>query len=172
MDSIVDSLFDRYDRGRITRRHLVQTLAAFALPASTLAQDAAQSPTPIVRGLSVNHVQLAVRDVARSTAFYQRLFGVTKGWPTVNAATGIHLDLPDGYISLSSSADKPGVIGHFAVGVDHIDADAAKRFAEKISSEMPDAQAKASFQENDGVWTVNLNDPDGVRVQISPKDGR
>jgi hypothetical protein len=38
MDSMVDSLFDQYERGRMTRRHLVQALAALVLPANTLAQ--------------------------------------------------------------------------------------------------------------------------------------
>ena len=38
MDSMVDSLFDQYERGRMTRRHLVQALAALVLPTNTLAQ--------------------------------------------------------------------------------------------------------------------------------------
>ena len=39
MNSIVDSLFDQYDRGRMTRRNLVQALAALAPSTSTPAQD-------------------------------------------------------------------------------------------------------------------------------------
>jgi len=41
MNSMVDSLFDQYDRGLMTRRNLVQALAALVLPTSTLAQDGA-----------------------------------------------------------------------------------------------------------------------------------
>src|SRR5246127_2517824 len=85
MNSMVDSLFDQYDRGRMTRRHLVQALAAVILPTSTLAQERARASGPIVRGLSVNHVSLTVSDVPRSFAFYERLFGVTKGWPATDA---------------------------------------------------------------------------------------
>jgi len=51
-----------------------------------LAQGAAPAPTPIVRGLSVNHVALTVSDIPRSFAFYERLFGVTKGWPATDAS--------------------------------------------------------------------------------------
>src|SRR5919198_4057320 len=141
MDSIVDSLFDQYDRGRMTRRHLVQALAALALPMPTLAQNAARASSPIVRGLSVNHVALTVSDIPRSFAFYERLFGVTKGWPATNAGTGIHMDLPDGYISIDSVAQQKGVITHFAVAVDHMNRDAAKRLADKINRELPDAKA-------------------------------
>ena len=170
MDSI-DALFDQYDRGRMTRRHLVQALAALALPASTLAQNTRASG-PIVRGLSVNHIALTVSDVPRSFAFYERLFGVTNGWPATDAGTGIHMDLPDGYISIDSGNGQKGVITHFSVAVDHMDQAAAKRLADKINSELPDAKARDAYQANTGGSTVNLRDPDNVFVQISSKDGR
>jgi len=172
MDSMIDSLFDQYERGGMTRRHLVQALAVLVLPERALAQDAAPAPTPIVRGLSVNHVALTVSDIQRSFAFYERLFGVTRGWPATDAGTGIHMDLPDGYISVDSVAEKKGVITHFAVAVDHMDRVAAKRLADKINSELPDAKARDSYQANTGGSTVNLRDPDGFFVQISSKDGR
>jgi catechol 2,3-dioxygenase-like lactoylglutathione lyase family enzyme len=172
MSSTLDSLFDQYERGAMTRRHLVQALAALVLPATVLAQDAAPVPVPIVRGLGVNHIGLTVSDIERSFVFYQKLFGVTKGWPATNAGTGIHLDFPTGYISVDSVSEQKGVITHFSVSVDHIDQDSAKLLADKINSELPDAKAKAAFQANDGVSTVNLLDPDGFHVQISPKDGR
>ena len=66
MNSMVDSLFDQYDRGRITR-HVAEALAALVLPDSALAQDGPASGS-IVRGLSVNHVSLTVSDVPRSWA--------------------------------------------------------------------------------------------------------
>jgi catechol 2,3-dioxygenase-like lactoylglutathione lyase family enzyme len=172
MDSMVDKLFDQYERGSVTRRQLVQALAALVLPARVLAQNAAPAPAPIVRGLGVNHVGLTVSDIERSFVFYQKLFGVTKGWPATNAGTGIHLDFPTGYISVDSVAEKKGLITHFSVAIDHIDTDSAKLLADRINTELPDSKARAAFQANDGVSTVNLIDPDGFHVQISPKDGR
>jgi catechol 2,3-dioxygenase-like lactoylglutathione lyase family enzyme len=124
------------------------------------------------RAVSVNHVALTVSDVQRSFAFYERLFGVTRGWPATDAGTGIHMDLPDGYISIDSVAKEKGIITHFAVAVDHMDRIAAKRLADKINSELPDAKARDSYQANTGGSTVNLRDPDGFFVQISSKDGR
>jgi catechol 2,3-dioxygenase-like lactoylglutathione lyase family enzyme len=166
----IDALFDQYDRGRVTRRSLVQALAILAWPARILGQDATPD-SPIVRGLGVNHVGLTVSDVERSYTFYHRLFGVTKGWPATNAGTGIHLDFPVGYISVDSIAEKKGVITHFSISIDQIDQDSAKRLADRINEELPDAKARAAFQPNDGVSTVNLLDPDGFHVQISPKNG-
>jgi catechol 2,3-dioxygenase-like lactoylglutathione lyase family enzyme len=172
MSSMLDSLFDQYESGKMTRRNLVQALAALVLPATALAQDAAPAPEPIVRGLGVNHIGLTVADIDRSFVFYQKLFGVTKGWPATNAGTGIHLDFPIGYISVDSVAQQKGVITHFSISIDHIDQDSSKRLADKINAALPDAKARAAFQANDGVSTVNLLDPDGFHVQISPKDGR
>jgi catechol 2,3-dioxygenase-like lactoylglutathione lyase family enzyme len=172
MQSMLDSLFDQYESGRLTRRHLIQALSALILPAPALAQNAARASAPVVRGLSVNHVSLTVKDVPRSFAFYERLFGVTKGWPATDAGTGIHMDLPDGYISIDSVAEAKGVIGHFAVAVEHMDRDAAKRLADKINQELPDAKPRDAYQKNTNGSTVNLRDPDGIFVQISSKDGR
>src|SRR3982074_2628541 len=104
MDSMIDSLFDQYERGGMTRRHLVQALAVLILPERALAQDAAPASTPIVRSLSVRHGALTVSDVPRSFAFYERLFGVTGGWPSLHAGAGIDMDSTDGYISIDSVA--------------------------------------------------------------------
>jgi len=171
MDSI-DTLFDRYERGRITRRALVQALALVVLPTTVLGEDATSDSAPIVRGLGVNHVGLIVSDIERSYAFYHRLFGVKKGWPATNTGKGIHLDFPTGYISIQSVSDMKSVITHFSISIDHIDQNSATRLADKINEELPDAKARAAFQANDGVSTVNLRDPDGFHVQISPKNGR
>ncbi len=171
MDSI-DGLFDQYDRGRMTRRGLMKALAVLALPAAALGRDAAADSAPIVRGLGVNHVGLLVSDIDRSYAFYHRLFGVKKGWPATSTGRGIHLDFPTGYISVDSAAERKSEITHFSISIDHIDQDSSKRLAGKINEELPDAKARAAFQANDGVSTVNLVDPDGIHVQISPKSGR
>lgn len=171
MDSI-DTLFDRYECGRMTRRNLVQALALLALPTTVLGQDATADSAPIVRGLGVNHVGLLVSDIERSYAFYHRLFGVKKGWPATNTGKGIHLDFPSGYISVDPVPERKGLITHFSISIDQIDQNSAKRLADKINTELPDAKARAAFQANDGVTTVNLLDPDGFHVQISPKNGR
>jgi len=99
-------------------------------------------------------------------------FRVTKGWSATHAGTGIHMDLPDGYISIDSTGGQKGVNSHSAVAVDHMDRAAAKRLADKINSELPDAKARDAYQANTNGSTVNLRDPDGFFVQISSKDGR
>jgi hypothetical protein len=71
---------------------------------------------------------------------WSRVARLYHGGASRDAGTGIHMDLPDGYIN-DSVAEKKGVITHFAVAVDHMDRVAAKRLADKINSELPDAKA-------------------------------
>lgn len=180
----IDALFDQYDRGRMTRRGLMQALAMLVLPGAALGAatglgavtamgaNAAADAGPIVRGLGVNHVGLLVSDQERSYEFYHRLFGVKKGWPAKNNGTGIHLDFPTGYISVDPMPERKGTITHFSISVEHIDQKSSKKLANKINEELPGAHARAAFQANDGVSTVNLVDPDGFHVQISPVKGR
>jgi len=179
MNSMVDSLFDQYERGGMTRRHLVQALAALVLPASALAQNAAPATAPLVKAYSINHVALTVTDLKKSYAFYEKLFGITKGWPATDArpgfpeGTGVHMGLPDGYISIDDQGTAPkGVITHFSVATDHMDRDVAKRLSDKINQALPNAKARDAFQENTSGSTVNLRDPDNIFVQISSRDGR
>lgn len=168
----IDALLDQYDRGRMTRRGLIQAIAMLALPTTILGAEAAADSAPIVRGLGVNHVGLVVSDMERSYKFYHRLFGVKKGWPAKNDGSGVHLDFPTGYISIDPVAGQKSTITHFSISVEHTDQKSAKQLADKINAELPGANAKAAFQANDGVSTVNLVDPDGFHVQISPINGR
>ena len=169
IDPVIDSLFDTYAAGRMSRRKLVQSLAAFAIPASMpaalLAQDAAP---PLIRAMTVNHVSISVRDLEVSRKFYEQLFGATKGWRAANPAKTIHVALPDGYISLTTASDQKGIIDHYSVGVDSMDEASARTLAANINRVMPEAKATAG---TDGtVYSVSAHDPDGVRVQISPKN--
>ena len=153
----------------MSRRKLVQSLAAFAIPASIPATLFAQDPAPpLIRATTVNHVSISVRDLEASRKFYEQLLGTTKGWRAANPAKTIHLALPDGYISLTTANDQKGIIDHYSVGVDSMDEASAKTLAANINRVMPDAKATAGF---DGtVYSVSAHDPDGVRVQISPKN--
>ena len=79
MNSMVDSLFDQYDRGLMTRHNLVQALAAPCT--ADVYPGAGRRPgfwcnrSRLVR----QPYRLTASDVPRSFAFYERLFGVTKG---------------------------------------------------------------------------------------------
>src|SRR3954471_22164513 len=73
----VDQLLCLYDRRKISRRALVQGLAALFVGSQVLGQTAPTHPMgSFVRARTLNHVTITSADVARSKAFYQRVAGL------------------------------------------------------------------------------------------------
>lgn len=67
MKSTISKLLEAYEKGKMSRRTLIQGLAVLAA-ASTAAEAAG------FQGNSINHISLQVSNLQRSTDFYQRVF--------------------------------------------------------------------------------------------------
>src|SRR5262245_65651819 len=69
VEHLISDLVGRFERGRLTRRQLVQALAAVA---------AAGVSTPVagasLKSGSINHTTVLVSDMARCSAVYNRVF--------------------------------------------------------------------------------------------------
>ena len=113
----------------------------------------------VSRGRNLHHINLQVSDLARSEAFYRRLFGLG---PTrvVQGPDNHGFDLPGGGIVILQRSDTPGRIDHFCIGADGFDA-----------ARMREAARGAGF-ESQGTASDNffVRDPDGIRVQVSDPD--
>ena len=149
----MDTLLSSYEHGLLSRRELLQALAVVAAPVGR------QSADGVLRGRNLNHVNLQVSDVDRSVDFYRRLFSLAPKRAIANRPFVVDLD--DGsFISLQGS-DRPGMIDHFDVGVDEF-------------SPEPVAAALQRAGLDEGLITgqdfVIVDDPDGIRVQISTVD--
>src|SRR5262245_6088785 len=68
MTNTISRLLEAYEKGKMSRRQLVQGLALLAA-GSSAAQAAG------FQGNSVNHISLQVSNLQKSTDFYQRVFG-------------------------------------------------------------------------------------------------
>jgi len=152
----LDTLVASYDSGTLTRRQLLQALAAIAAPARG-GQAARASATT---GRMLHHVNVQVSDVAKSEAFYRTLLG-TPASRVVQGPDNHGLDLPGGGLIILQRSDRPGRIDHFCVGVDRFDAD-----------RMRTAARAAGLDGVQGAATDNFfaRDPDGLRVQLSAVD--
>jgi catechol 2,3-dioxygenase-like lactoylglutathione lyase family enzyme len=86
METIIAGLLNDFEKGRMTRRQLIQSLAlvaAAAAPGSVAAQSAPAKAAPIPRAFEptgwktvwLDHISYAVSDYRRSTAFYRDLMG-------------------------------------------------------------------------------------------------
>jgi catechol 2,3-dioxygenase-like lactoylglutathione lyase family enzyme len=150
VEQTIVNLLGRFERGRLTRRELIQALTIVA--ATGASASAAQ-----LRSGSINHVSVLVSDMQRSMDFYNRVFGLS----LVNEDTANKIArLGTGgtvLVSLRTEAP-PGLIDHFAIGVDGFDRDRVTR----------DLQEMGLTPRENLEFGFHVKDPDGANVQITP----
>jgi catechol 2,3-dioxygenase-like lactoylglutathione lyase family enzyme len=158
MDAIISELVVRFERGALSRRQLIQGLAALigatAAPRPSAAQDGGG-----LKSTGIDHTSVLVTDLQRSTEFYQRVFGLTKvSEDTANrivrlgaGGTGVDATI----VSLRQQAP-PGLIDHFAISVENFDRQAVTQVL-KQHGLTPRQNIEFGF---------HVTDPDGAVVQI------
>ena len=150
MEKVISSLVQSFEKGKMTRRELVQTLVVLTLSGGTTAAQG-------LRVRNVDHASVLVSDMARSVEFYQRVFGfsiVSEDEENEIVRLGF-----DGQILLSLRHEAtPGVIDHFAFGVEGFDAESATRMLEarRVTPEPVNID-----------YGFHFKDPDGAIVQLS-----
>ena len=152
MESIISTLVNRFDRGTLTRRELIQgltMLAAGGAARAAAAQDAA------VKTVKIDHISIQVRDLPRSIRFYQTLFGlhqVSEDKPNEIVRLGA---TDKTLVSLHHKAPM-GIVDHFAIAVEGFNRDAVTQKLEQRGIN-PEQDIDAGF---------HVKDPEGIRVQI------
>jgi catechol 2,3-dioxygenase-like lactoylglutathione lyase family enzyme len=179
MSPTIDELLQQYEQGRVTRRDVVLTLSALftsALSPGAAAAESQASPsaTPIA-ARTLNHASIAVADVDRSVKFYQSVFGMrvisregTEGNPIAGGGqalpgAGIVVNLAPGpgpeFIGIYK-AEPTGHIGHFCLGVQNFDAEAALKT-------LKDRGITARMRTRGESKEIFLTDPDNIQVQLT-----
>jgi len=158
MEHIIGKLLQDYERGRMTRRQLIQTLVLTTAAASTADAAAPANATYI------NHVSLQVADYRKTRDFYSGLFGmnVTED----DGKTQCRLTFGDNILVARNASSRPGG----TLGVDHIaytlanwDTDKAVRPA--VEAELKRRGLKIRVTDN----SFHVQDPDGFEVQMGGK---
>jgi len=159
MEPIISDMVQRYERGGLTRRQLIQGLAmlvaAAEAPAQQATQPAAQSPDvqPIV-ATGIDHISVLASDVERSKKFYQDLFSLTV--LSEDKEHGI-VRLGRKRVIVSLRKEKPyGTVDHFGVGVEGFNKEAL----------MKNLQARGLKPQENWQYGFFVKDPDGVNVQF------
>jgi catechol 2,3-dioxygenase-like lactoylglutathione lyase family enzyme len=138
---------EAYEKGKLSRRQLVQGLALLA--AGSSAAEAAG-----FQGNSINHISLFVSNLQRSTDFYQRVSNCT-----VNKRDGNN-QLVFGKNFLVLREGKPAAkVDHFAIGVDNFNKDS-------VTADLK-ARGATPIDQEGGGFGFHVLDPDGFPVQIS-----
>jgi catechol 2,3-dioxygenase-like lactoylglutathione lyase family enzyme len=154
----VEQLVDLYDRGRLTRRQLVQSLFALAVaPKVSRGLASTRQPQALFRTRTINHVTLFTSDVARSKAFYQRLTGLPI---QAEDKESCEFRLENGFLGIYAPdpGQRPG-FNHYCFGIEKYD---PQTTMETIKRAMPEAKPTLEGQSQ-----VYVQDPDGVRVQFA-----
>ena len=153
MEAMIASLVSRFERGALSRRELIQGLAMLAAASGTA--STAQAQDAATKGAKIDHVSIQVSDLARSSAFYQKMFGLTQ----------VSEDKPNeivrfgaaGKVLVSLHHKSPtGLVDHFAIGVEKFNKESVTREL-KARGANPEENIDAGF---------HIKDPEGIGVQI------
>ena len=151
MEKIVVNLLDEFERGRIPRRQLVQSLVLGMMAPAAFAESAGG-----FKAISVNHISLQVADYRRTRDFYADLLGMK-----VSNDTGEQVDLTFGdTVLIARNAKDAGA----APLVDHIAYSIADWDRERVETELTrrGLDPKPDFQ-----GSFHVRDPDGYLLQIA-----
>jgi len=150
MEAVISNLVKQFEKGAVSRRELVQTLAALTAGASTAA---AFQETPF-KSTRIDHISIQVTDLPRSIAFYQKIFGLS----VLNEDKANEIVRMGATRTIVSLHHKPptGIVDHFAIAIDGFDRDAVTRALK---------QQGLTAEENLD-YGFYVRDPEGVPVQI------
>jgi len=154
MEAIISDLLNRFEKGALTRRGLIQGLAM--LTAAGGAASQAQGQDAGLKAAKIDHMSIQVSDLPRSIAFYQKLFGLTV----------VSEDKPNQIVRLGVVGTKTmvslhhksptGLVDHFAIAVENFDKESVTRLL-KARGLNPEDNLDAGF---------HIVDPEGISVQI------
>src|SRR2546427_7862752 len=129
MEHIIGRLLQDYERGTMTRRQLIQTLAFTATAAST-----AQAAAP-TNAIYINHVSMQVADYTKTREFYSGLFGMKV---TNDDGKQCRLNFGNNILIARNASSRPGA----KAGVDHIAYSLANWDTDKTVKPAGEAQFK------------------------------
>jgi catechol 2,3-dioxygenase-like lactoylglutathione lyase family enzyme len=152
MDAMIANLVNRFERGVLTRRELIQGLSM--LTAAGGAASIAPAQDTAIKAVKIDHVSIQVSDLPGSIAFYQKMFGLTM---VSEDKPNEIVRLGAGKVLVSLHHKSPtGLVDHFAIGV------------EKFNKELVTLELKqrgANPEENLDAG-FHIKDPQGIGVQI------
>ena len=154
MEAIISDLVNRFEKGALSRRGLIQGLAMLAAaggaPPDATAQDAG------LKGVNIDHISIQVTDLPRAISFYEKIFGLkilSEDKPNEISRLGAARVI----VSLHHKPPT-GIVDHFAIGVENFN-------KEKVTEQLK-GMGLTPAENLD--WGFHIKDPEGMPVQIVP----
>jgi catechol-2,3-dioxygenase len=161
MEHIIGRLLHDYERGTMTRRQLIQTLALTVTASSTVGTAEAAAPA---NATYINHVSMQVADYTKTRDFYAGLFGMKV--TNDDGKTQCRLTFGDNIVIARNVSSRPGG----KIGVDHIAYTLANWDTDKAVKPAVEAELKRRglmIRTTEG--SFHVQDPDGFEVQMGGK---
>ncbi len=157
MEQIIDHLLNDFERGKMSRRQLVQALAVGALTGTATPVLSAEPMK--MKAISVNHISYGVADYARTRDFYSDLLGMK-----VSEDTGEQCYLGFGDTLLTArktrSPDGKPYVDHICYTLDNWDEDA-------VVAELKRRGLEPRPDMGGGSKSFHVKDPDGFNLQVA-----
>ena len=151
MQQTISNMLKSYELGGMSRRELIQGLAAIAGAACS-----AQAAAATFQGVALNHIAIRVSNVPRSRDFYQKHFNL----PVLHESQGdCFLGLGKNFLTLFQNSN-PG-LDHFCIAIENFNAKGVMGELERqgLKPKRPDGSDRVYFP-----------DPDSLNVQVSAAD--
>ncbi len=154
MEPIINDMVQRFERGGLSRRELIQGLSLLVAASQVRAAPSDTVQPTGIAAAGIDHVSILVSDLERSATFYKNLFGLTV--LSEDKEHGI-LRLGSKHVIISIRKEKPyGTVDHFGVRVENFNKDAVTHTLQQHGLK-PDENWQYGYY---------LKDPDGVNVQL------
>jgi catechol 2,3-dioxygenase-like lactoylglutathione lyase family enzyme len=160
MEHIISKMLHEYERGHVSRRQLIRTLAL----AATAASAAGTAEAAPANAVSINHVSMQVADYTKTRDFYAGLFGMKVS--DDDGKTQCRLTFGDNILIPRNASSRPGG----KPGVDHIAYTLANWDTDKSVKPAVEAELKRrglNIRVTEG--SFHVQDPDGFEVQMGGK---
>ena len=174
MELLFSKLVDQFVEGHLSRRDLVQSLAALAAVAAAPGTASASAHGRELKVLAVNHISYQSKDYGRLRDFYAENFGMKVSHDSGQQAFlsfGAHDETS--LIVRTGSGQTP-LIDHIAYtirGYGSENADAA-RFKHDNESVRQELESRGLKPTDDAGISWMIKDPDGFPVQVAPESMR
>lgn len=157
MERIIDNLVSDFEQGKLSRRHLIQSLAITAASVAGAPALAAASGKSL-SAVGVNHIAYGVKDYTKVRDFYAGLLGMKV---LNDDGKSCQLAFGDSFLVLRNRAadDKRPPVDHIAYTIDNWDKNAVEAELKRRGF-TPRPDTENSF---------HVPDPEGLGVQISGK---
>ncbi len=160
MESMIAKLLDDFDRGRMTRRQLIKSLAVVGA-AATSVTPASGGSSKGFRAVAVNHISYQAKDYAKTRDFYTDLLGMKLVGDT-GALCRLIIGDTNTFVIPRRAPDgsTPPQIDHVAYTIENWDKNAVKAELERGGLD-PKPDTENSF---------HVKDPEGFDLQNCGKD--